>query len=255
MSITSTCLVEIDGKPLPADVAPLLISAYVDDSQRLPDMFSLRFRDPGRIVLAKTNAKIGAKVKVSVMAAGRPAPEPLIEGEITALEAEFDAGGTFTVIRGYDQAHRLFRGRRTASYMQMTASDIATKVAQRAGLKVGDGDRDHDGVPALSPGRADRLGPARPAGPRHRLRGRGPGRQVLLRPAGHGRPGARPRAAAPTPTRWCWSSGKDLLRFRSVLTSAPAGRQGRGPRLGRRDQAAADRDRAGRRPAAPSCRP
>ena len=42
-------------------------------------------------------------------------PEPLIEGEITALEAEFDAAGTFTVIRGYDQAHRLFRGRRTAS--------------------------------------------------------------------------------------------------------------------------------------------
>ena len=36
MSITSTCLVEIDGKPLPADIAPLLVSAYVDDSQQLP---------------------------------------------------------------------------------------------------------------------------------------------------------------------------------------------------------------------------
>ena len=75
-------------------------------------MFSLRFRDPARIVLSKTNAKIGAKVKISVMTAEEPDPEPLIEGEITALEAEFDAGGTFTVIRGYDQAHRLFRGRR-----------------------------------------------------------------------------------------------------------------------------------------------
>ena len=32
---------------------------------------------------------------------------------ITALEAEFDSGGTFTVIRGYDQTHRLFRGRHT----------------------------------------------------------------------------------------------------------------------------------------------
>ena len=53
MSISSMCLVEIDGQQLPADVVPLLISAYVDDSQRLPDMFALRFRDPGRIVLAK----------------------------------------------------------------------------------------------------------------------------------------------------------------------------------------------------------
>ena len=59
-------------------------------------------------------------------------------GEVTALQTEFDTGGTFTVIRGYDAAHRLFRGRRTEAYTQMTASDIATKVAQRAGLQTGD---------------------------------------------------------------------------------------------------------------------
>ena len=131
------CLVSIGGNPLPVDLVPLLISAVVDDSQRLPDLFSLRFRDPGHLVLAKAGATIGAPVTVSVQADGQPAPTPLIEGEITALEAEFDAGGTFTVIRGYDQAHRLFRGRRTASYVQVTASDVATQVARRAGLAVG----------------------------------------------------------------------------------------------------------------------
>ena len=67
----------------------------------------------------------------------RSSPKTLIEAEITALELEFDTGGTFTVIRGYDPAHRLFRDRRTVSYVQMTASDIATQVAKRAGLKVG----------------------------------------------------------------------------------------------------------------------
>jgi hypothetical protein len=137
MSFSSTCLVEIDGQPLPEDVSPLLISAFVDDSQRLPDMFSLRFRDPSHIVLAKSNAKVGAKVKISVQVTGAQTAEALLQGEITALEAEFDAGGTFTVVRGYDQAHRLFRGRRTAAYVQATASDIATQVARRAGLKVG----------------------------------------------------------------------------------------------------------------------
>ncbi len=73
MSITSTCLVEIDGKPLPADIAPLLVSAYVDDSQRLPDTFVLRFRDPNRMVLAKSAAKVGSQIKVSVQVAGAPA--------------------------------------------------------------------------------------------------------------------------------------------------------------------------------------
>ncbi|MDO5711958.1 MAG: type IV secretion protein Rhs, partial [Micrococcales bacterium] len=64
-------------------------------------------------------------------------PEDLLEGEITALEAEFDGGGTFTVVRGYDQAHRLFRNRRTQSYLQVTAADVATEVAQRHGFTVG----------------------------------------------------------------------------------------------------------------------
>lgn len=134
---TSNFLVEIDGTELPADVAPMLVSAYVDDSQRLPDMFYLRFRDQDRMVLSKSNAKVGAKVKVKVLTAEASSAETLIEGEITALEAEFDGGGTFTIVRGYDPAHRLFRDRRTASYVQMTASDIAKQIAQRSSLRVG----------------------------------------------------------------------------------------------------------------------
>ncbi len=54
MSYTNTFLVEIDGAALPADIVPLLISAYVDDSQQYPDLFELRFRDPGHIVLPKS---------------------------------------------------------------------------------------------------------------------------------------------------------------------------------------------------------
>ena len=102
-----------------------------------PDTFVLRFRDSERIVIAKSGAKIGGKVKIAVASDASTSPEPLIQGEITALEAEYDSTGTYTVIRGYDQAHRLFRGRRTETYIQSTASDVATKVAQRAGLTVG----------------------------------------------------------------------------------------------------------------------
>lgn len=134
---SSGFVVEVDGAPLAADAKALLVSAFVDDSLRLPDTFVLRFRDTDRIVLTKSGAKIGSTVKISVASDASVSPEPLIEGDVTALEAEFDSTGTYTVIRGYDQAHRLFRGRRTESYTQSTASDVATKVAQRAGLKVG----------------------------------------------------------------------------------------------------------------------
>lgn len=137
MSTSTGFTVEFDGSPLPPDVAALLVSAYVDDSLRLPDLFVLRFRDADRTVLASAKVKIGSTAKISVQTADSQTPEPLISGEVTALEAEFDSTGTFTVIRGYDQAHRLFRGRRTETYTQSTASDVATQVARRAGLKVG----------------------------------------------------------------------------------------------------------------------
>ena len=54
---TNTFLVEIDGTALPADIAPLLISAYVDDSQQYPDLFELRFRDPAHLVLPKSGGQ------------------------------------------------------------------------------------------------------------------------------------------------------------------------------------------------------
>ena len=137
-SITSTCLVEFDGKPLPSDVVPLLMSAYVDDSQQLPDTFVLRFRDPHRLVLSVAGIKVGSLARVSVQVADKSQPATLIAGEVTALEAEYDQSGTFTVVRGFDQTHRFFRGRTTASYLQMTASDIAGTIARRAGLQLGE---------------------------------------------------------------------------------------------------------------------
>ncbi len=61
----------------------------------------------------------------------------LVSGEVTALEVEIDGTGTFTVVRGLDHSHRLFRGRSTETYLQVTASDVVKKVAARAGIQLG----------------------------------------------------------------------------------------------------------------------
>ena len=130
-------LVEVGGGPLPADVATLLAYAYVDDSLNLPARFLLRYRDPSRSVLAKGGFTIGAPVKLTVQTSDPGGPLPLMEGEITAVECELDATGTFTEVRGLDLAHRLLRGRRVAAYPNMTVPDVVRTVAERAGLKVG----------------------------------------------------------------------------------------------------------------------
>lgn len=133
----ATFLVEIDGQQLPDDVRALLVSACVDDSRNVPDLFVLRFRDPDRLVVGKARAAIGAAVRVSVAAPELGAPLPLVSGEVTALEVELDGTGTYTVIRGLDHSHRLFRGRSTETYQQVTAGDVVRKVAARAGVAVG----------------------------------------------------------------------------------------------------------------------
>lgn len=219
MSITSTCLVEIDGTPLPDDIAPLLVSAYVDDSQQLPDTFVLRLRDPNRLVLTKTGAKIGSAIKISVQVADASQPDALILGEVTALEAEYDTGGTFTVLRGYDQTHRLFRGRRTAAYQQMTASDIATTIAQRAGLQIGEVTSTTTVYDHLSQaGQTDWEILNRLA--------RGANLEIAVRDGKFSF--APPAVAGTAPTAGGTADhqplalqlGRDLLRFRSVLSSA-----------------------------------
>jgi phage protein D len=134
---TNTLGVEVAGSPLPADMAGLLVSAYVDDNLNLPDLFVLSFRDPDRLVLKKAAIEIGAPIVLSVTSGARTGPEKLLAGEVTAIEAEFSPAGSFTVVRGFDHAHRLFRGRVSESYRNVTYSDVARLVARRAELQPG----------------------------------------------------------------------------------------------------------------------
>ncbi|MCX4395270.1 VgrG-related protein [Streptomyces sp. NBC_00053] len=135
--VATALVVEFGGSPLPAKFVNTLVEGYVDDSRTLPDLFLLRFRDPDRVLLEQTGLKIGSEARLLARAGGDSAPKPLLKGVVTALEVELDETGTFTVVRGLDESHRLFRGRRVASYQNMTLADICAQVAQRAGLKPG----------------------------------------------------------------------------------------------------------------------
>jgi phage protein D len=217
--ITATFLVTIDGTPLPEDMAGLLSSALVDDSLHLPDAFALRFRDPGRVVIDKTKVKIGSAVTVSVLGADSQAADTLVAGEVTALEAEFDGTGTFTVVRGYDHAHRLHRGRRTESYTQMTASDVATKVAKRAGLQIGAVDATRTVYDHLTQGGVTDAqfltALARETGQVTTVRDG----KFEFRSPKTAADGPQP-GGAPSSNPLVLQLGTDLLRFRAVVTSA-----------------------------------
>ncbi|MEU9955889.1 VgrG-related protein [Streptomyces sp. NPDC050982] len=129
--------VTIDGKPLPPDYAPMLVDGWVDQGAGVPAAFRLTFRDPDREILSKLGIRFGSKVVLTPIADGKGASDPLLTGEVTGLEADYDGTGTFTVVRGYDAGHRLVRRRRVAAYKNQSASDIARKLAKEDGLQLG----------------------------------------------------------------------------------------------------------------------
>jgi phage protein D len=219
MPSSANFLVKLNGSDLSGDAVALLVSAYVDCSLRLPDAFMLRFRDPGRIVVEKSGVTIGAKLEISVTTDASTTPEKLISAEVTSLEAEVDGTGSFTIIRGYDPAHRLFRGRHTESYTQATASDAVKKVAQRAGLSAGDVKAsstvyDHIGQCGQTDwefldGMAKRIGYE--VAVRDNKLDFGPRKTADTAPSPSGESGANPLVL---------QVGADILRFRSVITAA-----------------------------------
>jgi phage protein D len=128
--------ISIDGTLLSRQIDSQLEQVVVDEHQHLPDMFAITFHDPGRDVLSQLHVQIGSTVVIKVTPPGGSA-ETLIDGEVTSLEAEYDANRSSTILRGYDKSHRLHRGRYTETYKNVTDSDIAKTVCSKAGLTPG----------------------------------------------------------------------------------------------------------------------
>ncbi len=137
---TPQFLITINGQAAPPELMWDLIEIVVDDSLHLPDMFIIRLHDGNLRWVDSDLLAVGAEVQISAVTADT-AIQPgagalLITGEITALEPNFAQTGEPTlVVRGYDRAHRLHRGKRNRSFLRATDSEIAQKIAQEVKLQ------------------------------------------------------------------------------------------------------------------------
>lgn len=133
----SNCLITIDGQAVTTAFMADLIEAVVEQSLYLPSMFTLRLRDPQVKWVDAAQLDLGKAVEISVETGNERGSlqGTLIAGEITALEPSFAANGaTELVVRGYDKAHRLHRGRQTRSFLKQTDSAIVQKIAGEVSL-------------------------------------------------------------------------------------------------------------------------
>ncbi len=135
--LSSAPSITVDGTPLAQEVLPTLERVVIDDHLHLPDMFAITFRDADRDVLSKTRISIGSVLRISGAPTGEASEGLLINGEVTALEGEYQFDGSRIVVRGYDHSHRFVAGKRTETYRDVTDADIGRAIAERAGVEIG----------------------------------------------------------------------------------------------------------------------
>ena len=136
---------KIGGSPAPDDLMDKISEVEVENNLHLPDMFTIR------IHLGATGEKAfdvvdnlmkdylaqGREVEIGHQSRSRT--QVFMVGEITSISLELSSmvpgSPIAAVIQGYDKSHRLHRGRHTETFVNMSYSDIVTKVAREAGLR------------------------------------------------------------------------------------------------------------------------
>jgi phage protein D/phage baseplate assembly protein gpV len=134
-SIVSRIYIDLDGSEVQRPIMQKLIEVQVDQQSHLPDMFSIRFRDPGLEIL--DNGPFDLTKEVEIKAAKQDGEQvSLIKGEITAIEPIFKEGMILDfLVRGYDPSHRLYRETKSQAILNTKDSDLAEQIARDAGLQ------------------------------------------------------------------------------------------------------------------------
>lgn len=134
-ALASQIALKLDGQKVDREVLEMVLEVSVDQHVHLPDMFVLQLNDPGLQILDSGPFDLTKEVDVTAENA-EGEEKSLFKGELTALEPNFDQGMTATLtVRGYDKSHRLYRERKTQTFLNIKDSDIAERIANQGGLQ------------------------------------------------------------------------------------------------------------------------
>jgi phage protein D/phage baseplate assembly protein gpV len=127
-------VIKVEGQSVDETIITNLVEVTVDQNVHLPGMFTIHVFDSDFAIVDGATFGLGKTVEIS---AGDDSEKlvTLIEGEITSIEPIFGRVGTpECLIRGYDKSHRLHREVKSATFLDIKDSDLATKIASNAGL-------------------------------------------------------------------------------------------------------------------------
>jgi phage protein D len=145
-------ILKIDGKAASAELLEDILQILVEESLHLPGMFTLVIKNDyyggdenHKVWQHEKLFAIGKSIEIGFSASTTESDEfdeenkgTVIKGEITAIESHFTSEAQAPIIiRGYDVAHRLHRGRYSRSFQKMTDTAIVKKIVGEVGITCG----------------------------------------------------------------------------------------------------------------------
>jgi uncharacterized protein involved in type VI secretion and phage assembly len=129
--------IHVNGSLLDPALGQRVSEVRVQDNLMLATSFLIRLSDAEMANVDTHPFVVGADVEILMAAPGSSTPTSLVKGKVASVEAEFDHGGVVISALGYDQSIALMRAPVSQTYQDMTADDIARKIASRNGLSAG----------------------------------------------------------------------------------------------------------------------
>ncbi|WP_239375971.1 VgrG-related protein [Frankia sp. Cj5] len=127
----------LDGQRVPLEVAERLRKVVVNSDLAAPDSCHVVLDDPGREMLARAGLEFRAALRVAAARPGETTGQTLFEGTIYSLGFGYDERGATATAVAYDSSYALFNGVHTATYANVTDSDLVRRIASEAGIATG----------------------------------------------------------------------------------------------------------------------
>ncbi len=130
-------IITVGGSPLPEQVQARVRKVVVETDVGGPDSCRIVLDDPARDLLGRSGLDLHTELTVT---AGRPGDKtgvPVFEGLVYHLGFDYHDRGAFTTVVGYDRSYDLYNGVHTATYQNVTDSDLVTRLAREVGLRTG----------------------------------------------------------------------------------------------------------------------
>lgn len=128
--------IQVGMTALRSEAERMITRVVVDTDAHLPDMFEITFMDQTGSILVDAGIEIGSEITIFAGAYDSSDAPKLIVGEVTSIEGELHDLVIETIVRGYEKAHRLQRGKKTRNFPNAKDSDIARQIASQGGLQI-----------------------------------------------------------------------------------------------------------------------